>query len=1141
MPTQEKIKPSRSFFLTDLSLRNRSTVLFISLMLSIFGVIFYQELPKDSYPEVKINRIYVGTPYPGNSPIEIENLITRPIEKELNTISDVEEITSATVVDYSTIVVEFPPEMSTQEAVIKTKDAVDRAKSELPTDLDNDPNVFEFDFASLPILNVNLSGNYSIEELKGYAERLEELVERIPEIAKVEIRGVDEREVQVLLDPHKMDAVKVSFRDIENAISEENINISGGDVLDGGLRRSVRVLGQFAEPSGLERIVVKREKGNIVHLGELAEVRFDYPNDKKSYARLDGKPVVSVDIVKRSGENLLLATDKVFREIEKAKLNFPAGLNVSISNDQSSHTRDMVSSLENNIISGVVLVVLVLLFFLGARNALFVGVSIPLSMLLSFCVLAAMGATINMMVLFSLIMALGMLVDNGIVVTENIYRLLEQGKPILVAVRQGVGEVAYAIISSTMTTLAAFFPLLLWPGLIGEFMKYLPLTLIITLSSSLFVALVINPVLIYYFMRIEKIEVKPLSVRTRRQAWLKPLLFLGVGGVIALFLGTQMTFLRVVGNMLLIALGLYFLNLYVLQPFSVYFRKHFLPALEHQYHRLLDHALKGNNPYRYFFSTLGLFFLAFALMGVFTPSVVFFPVNQPRMANVFIEFPIGMDIVQTNDFSKKVENEVMEVLKPYEYMVQSVITKVGEGAGDPQDISANRGEAPNKALVTVSFDEFQFRKEVLTSDLLDKMRERLAGYPGVYIAVEKDQAGPPVGKPISIEILGDDLDGLVRVGERLRAAILRSGIQGIEELKITPQKDKPELSIQVDKEQARRLGLSALMVGGEIRTALFGKEVSKYKKGEDDYEIILRFDEEHRREVSYLLDKEIVFRNQSNGKLVQVPISSVAHAVYGTTYSQVNRKDLKRLITLSSNVLGGYNSTEVNNELRQLLEGIELPPGYTYRFGGEQAKQAEEMSFLSRAFILAVFMIFLIIVTQFNSFTTPFIIMTTVVFSSIGVLMGLVIFQMEFVVIMTMIGLISLAGVVVNNAIVLLDFVSQRRRERQAALPEGEKLSFEEVILSIKEAGRARLRPVLLTAITTVLGLLPLAVGFNLDITGWFSTYDSQFYVGGDNVIFWGPMSWAIIFGLSFATFLTLVIVPVMYWFFSRLSYRFSR
>ena len=1119
----EEIK--RRFPLTDFSLKNRTTVLLLTVLLAVSGIQLYLGLPKDSFPEVKINQIYVGTPYPGNSPIEVENLITRPLEQEINNISSVDKITSVTVQDYSVIIVEFPPSEDTQQALLDVKDAVDKAKPEFPSDLDEEPNVFEFDFANLPILNINLTGNYDISALKSFAEDLQERIERIGEVAKVEIRGVDEKEVEVLLDPYKMDAVKVTFSDIQRAIASENMNMSGGDILDGGLRRSLRIEGQISDPKQLEEIVVKHEKGNIVHLKELAKINFGYRKEKKSYARLSSAPVVSIDVVKRSGENLIITTDKVMRIIAEAQRTFPTNLSISTTNDQSQNTRNMVQNLENNIISGVILVVLVLQFFLGIRNALFVGFAIPMSMFLSFCVLAAMDATINMMILFSLIMALGMLVDNGIVVVENAYRLLEKGKSPMKAVKQGVGEVAWPIIVSTLTTLVAFFPLLVWPGLVGEFMKYLPMTLIITLSSSLFVALIINPIIIMLF-----IKPPPPKANKHRRAITRFLIICAIG---AFFLLIKWI---VIGNLLIAFALLILLQIYVLTPSADLFQTRFLPALETRYKQLLTYALQGTRPYVYITSTVALLIGSFVLMGIFTPPVLFFPNSQPNLVNVFIEFPIGTDIETSNRFASKVEKQVMKLVEPYDYMVESVMTKAGLGSADPDDLAANQGETPHRALVTVHFKEFKYRQGVSTEEIMTQIRKTLSGYPGVRIAVEKDRTGPPVGKAISIEVIGEDLEILIETAKRMQNFINSSPIAGIESLKIDPAKNKPELTIHVDKEKARRYGLSTSAVASEIRTSLFGREVSKYKEGEEDYAINLRLAEEYKHDIQVLLNKNITFRDASTGRFSQVPISSVASVDYDNTYNQISRKDLKRVVTLSSNVLSGFNATKVNDEIRALLNDFDTPNGYEIRFSGEQERQAEEMAFLSNAFLIAVFLIFLVIIAQFNTLSSPLIIMATILFSSIGVLLGLVIFQMNFIVIMTMIGLISLAGIVVNNGIVLLDFIVQIKAQKRRELGL-ERLPFTAVVQAVIQAGETRMRPVLLTAITTILGLIPLAVGLNIDFIGLFTTYDPNVYMGGGNVDFWAPMCWTIIFGLSFATFLTLVIVPVMYWIFLRIQY----
>ena len=1125
IPEEAPKKIDKEFKLTSYALRNKTTVYFLTFLVVVMGISNYISLPKDSYPEVEQPIIYIGTAYPGNSPLDMENLVTRPIEKELNSISEIEKINSTSVQDYSTIIIEFDPKTSVQDALTKVKDAVDRSKPELPNDLPADPNVFELNFSEFPIMNINLSGNYSLDELNKYAEYLEDEIEKIREVSKVDIRGVDQKELRIKADPYQMEARNINFGDIENAIKAENVTLSGGNVLDDGVRRTIRVLGEFEDPRQLLDVVVKHEKGNIAYLRDVATVEFSY-KDKTSYARLNGEPVVMVDVVKRSGENLIDATKKIYTVLAKARAEvLPEDLNISITNDQSEFTVEMVSSLENNIISGVILVVLVLLFFLGTRNALFAGMAIPLSMFLSFVILGAFGITINMMVLFGLIMALGMLVDNGIVVVENVYRLMEQGYKPMDATRLGVGEVAWPIIASTATTLAAFLPLAMWPGIMGEFMKYLPITLIVALSSSLFVALVINPIFIATFMKVDGNGVE-LNIK---RIWKMVIIFLVLGAILLLLKVT------VIGNLLIVYALLTLLNIYILTPLSKNFQRGLLPVIERMYAVTIAVALKGKNPYLFFFGTIALV-VSISLFIVRSPEIIYFPINEPKYANVFIEFPVGTDIEVTNEFSLVLEEKVMAVITPYQNIVESVTANVGQGTSDPNDPSGiGQSDTPHKARITVNFVEYKKRGGINTQTVLDEMRNAVKGYPGVTVTVDKDAAGPPAGKPISIELSGDDLATLMRLGEQMKNYINESGIPGIEKLKTDLEIGKPELIVDIDREKARRFGLSTYMVADEVRTSLFGKEISKFKQGEDDYEIQLRLDDKYRYDVDALLNKSVTFRDQSSGRIVQVPISSIAQAELSSTYGSIKRKDLKRVINITSNVLSGYNPTKITAQIKDLLEDFSMPPGYSYKFTGEQEQQAEQFEFLFGALLLAVGIIFFIIVAQFNKLTTPIIIMTTVPLSTIGVFLGLVIFNMNFVVIMTMVGIISLAGVVVNNAIVLLDFIELKRkrmREEQGV----DRLEMPDVILAIKEAGKTRLRPVLLTAITTVLGLIPLAVGINIDFIGLFQNYNPDFYVGGDSVIFWSPLSWTIIFGLIFATFLTLVIVPVMYLFFARIN-----
>lgn len=1154
----EKTGKMKEFGLTTASIKNRTTVFVITFIILLAGLSAYITVPKESFPEVVIPEIYIGTPYPGNSPTDIEKLITRPLEKEINTITGVDEITSTSTQGYSAIDVKFDFDVTPEEALRKVKDKVDVAMSnpDFPDDLPADPNIFELNFSELmPVMNVNLSGDYSLDDLKEYAEILEDRIEDLPQISKVDIRGVMDKEVEIEVDYLKAEARRISFNDISSAIQQENLTISGGDVLIDNFRRTLQVIGEFRSTEDVERVIVKNENQDVVYLGDIASVHFK-EKEKESYAREYLSPVVTLDIIKRAGENLIEASDQINAIIEDAQRHdLPENLNISITNDQSDQTRTQVDELQNSIIFGVILVVGVLLFFLGLRNALFVGIAIPLSMFMSFMILNSMGITFNVMVLFSLVLALGMLVDNGIVVVENIYRLMdEKGMSAFDAAKYGVGEVAWPIIASTATTLAAFVPLAIWPGMMGEFMKYLPITLIIVLSSSLFVALVINPALTAVFMRVGEMKVNHRRVNIVSSV-------LSVIGLLFIVFSMGMVSeegvdhgvpLRVLGNMMLVGGLLGFLNTYVLTPATENFQQVFLPKLERAYERFLSFALSKRRPWYFFFGTVMLFVISLVLMGVATPKVEFFPANEPQYLNVFIEKPIGTSIEETNRVAHDIEKRVIKVITGEEFMatdpmdgemrpflVNSVIGQVGNGTSDPNQ-GPQLGNTPHKARITVSFVKFQERQGFSTNDVLNAIREDLRNYPDAEVVVTKNEDGPPQGPPINIEVTGEDYDEIMLTANRMKRFIEARRIAGIEELKLDVNKEKPEMPVTIDREKARRYGLSTYQVGDAIRTALFGREVSTFKDGEDDYPINIRFSEAYRNNPDALLNQKITFRDPATGRIKQVPISSVASIDKSNTFSAVKRIDLERVITIYSNVLEGYNANEIVASIKKELQAFDTPDNISWKFTGQQEEQQKEFSFLLTALMVAFFLIFLIITAQFNSISTPFIIGFSVFFSMIGVLLGLVIFQMDFVILMTMIGIISLAGVVVNNAIVLIDYTNliRERKKEELGLGREAKLPFNEVVASIVEGGKTRLRPVLLTAITTILGLLPLAIGLNIDFVGFMVDYDPKIYIGGDNNVFWKPMSWAIIYGLTFATFLTLIIVPVMYWYLNRMKYK---
>lgn len=1124
---KEKLKKKfREFSLTSLAVDNSTTILILTFMILLFGVRSYQTIPKESFPEIPFPELFVNTAYFGNSPKDIENLITIPLERELAGISEVKNITSNSIQDFSLIVVEFDVDTEREVAIRKVKDAIDRAKPDLPNDLTEDPEIIDINLSEIPIMTINLSGEFTQEELKGFAEHLEDQIKSLREISDVDIKGDRELEVKIDVDLYRMQSVKVSFTDIENAIQSENVTMSGGEILTDGYRRSVRVIGEFETIEEIRDMVVKSEDQKTIYLRDIAEVSLDY-EDPISIARADQLPVISLDIIKRAGENLLNASDKIKVIIEESKINvLPTDLTVQIFNDQSVETRDMVQNLENSIISGVILVILVLLFFLGIRNAIFVGVAIPLSMLMGILVINILGYTLNMVILFSLILALGLLVDNAIVVVENIYRLRQEGFSGAKAAKYGTGEVALPIVASTATTLAAFLPLAFWPGLMGSFMKYLPITLIIVLTSSLFVALVINPVLTSLYMKVdEKADEKNERFRKRKNV------LLGVIGML-LFAGLfHLVGVLWMRNILVIVSFLALLNIFILREATFWFQNRFIPFLERIYDSFIRIALNRFMPVVVFLGTVLLLVFAVGLLVVNQPKVEFFPETQPAFVNVFLELPLGTDIMVTDELVNELEGRIMETIEPHRDIVEAVLAQIGQNTADPNS-GPDFGSSPQRARITVSFVPAIERIGVNTFDILEKIRESISGIPGVEISVDRNNDGPPVGRPINIEISGEDLVELAETTEKMRVFINNQQIGGIEELRSDLNLGKPEVMVHIDRDAARRYGASTFSIADAMRSAVFGKEVTKYKIGEDEYPIMIRLDKKYRDNLTDLMNQQVVFRSASSGRMITVPISSVANLEYTSTYNSVNRKNEERVVTLYSNILEDYNANEVVSRIKLALQGFEMPGNLSYEFTGEQEEQAENIDFLNTAFLVAIFLIFVIIVSQFNSLVTPFIIILSVVFSTIGVFLGYVVNDMDIVIIMTGVGIISLAGIVVNNAIVLIDYINLliRRKCIDKEVDSLFDLAKSEVKECIVSGGTIRLRPVLLTAITTVLGLIPLAIGFNFNFFTFVSDLDPNFYVGGDSVEFWGVMAWTVIYGLMFATFLTLIVVPAMYW-----------
>ena len=1146
----------KSFGISTWAVNNKITVYVIMAIILVAGIMAYVTMPRESFPEVVEKKIYVSSVFPGNTAADVEKFVTEPIEQEIRDISGIKSIKSTSFNDYGMTIIEFNDDVTIEEAKSDVKDKVDMVKADsdwptLDTGAKVEPNVFDLNIAEeFPIANVNITGNYTLQQLKDFAEKLEDDFEALQAIKEAPIRGINDREVEVALDVYKMAASQTSFNDVAGSISNDNKTISGGNIINKDQRLGIRVVGEIESPDDLLNMVVK-EKDGVVYLRDIAEIKFK-EQDKTTYAREFGEPVIMMDIKKRSGENMIDAVASVEKIINEAKETYiPNDVEISITNNQAPQTENQVKDLINNIVFGVILVVGVLMFFLGLRNASFVGMAIPLSMLMSLMILNFMGVTMNTMVLFGLVMGLGMLVDNGIVVVENVYSLMNAGYSRKEAAIQGVGEIAWPIIASTATTLAAFFPLALWPGTMGEFMKIFPMTLSVVLGSSLFVALIINAMMTAEFMHTEAEDKKPPN----RNRIIKNSIIWGVIGIILVVLGYVFSVgaLRVFGNLAIFVAIMFWAYEYLLYPASIWLQDKGLPWLEEQYRRFLKWALHRKRPIWLMIGMVVLFIFSFALFGIVQPKVLFFPETEPNQIIVYIEYPEGTDIEKTNEITQQVEREVMEVLddyvvqedgQNYNYMAEAIVSQVGEGAGNPQTDAGSSADIPHKGKITVSLREFKYRRGILSSDVLEAVRKNVKGHAGASITVEKDAVGPPTGYPVNIEIKGKDYNTMMDEAERMLTFIDNAQIPGIEELRIDVSRDVPEMKLTVNRELAGSMGISNQMVGGTLRQSIYGNEVSRYRPDGDDndYPINIRLNEEQRYDENLLFNQPITFMNQATGRVVQIPIASITTAEKGKQFSKIKRDDYERTITVYSNVLSGYNPTETVNKIKEKLQhsGYKLPRGMSYAFTGEQEDQAENMSFLLSALLMAIAGIVLIIVAQFNSVSKPVIIMISVLFSFIGVFLGLIVGGNDFVIMMTMMGIISLAGIVVNNAIVLIDYTQLLidRKKKRMSIPENVMLPVAEMKNSVINGGKSRLRPVLLTAITTVLGLVPLATGLNIDFEGLLMNYNPNIYVGGDNVIFWGPLAWTVIYGLIFATFLTLVIVPVMQYLVNRLKFR---
>jgi|TARA_B110000037_G_scaffold21807_1_gene24318 multidrug efflux pump subunit AcrB len=1147
--TSKNKNSEKEFGLSSWAINNKTTIYVVMALILFLGFSAYQEMPRESFPEIKETKIYIYSIFPGNTGEDMEKLITNPIEDKVKTISNVIEITSTSEEDVSMVIVEFDESITPEAAKQKIKDNLDTEISSEDWPMFNgakiEPNVFDLSISEeVPILNINISGNFPLEKLKFYAEVLQEKIESLDEIKEASIRGAQDKEVEIAVDIYKMTAAKVSFNDIIGAIQNGNVTMSAGNIINSGQRRTIRVIGEIEDPSELENFVVKWEFNKPVYIKDLATISFQ-EKEKTTYAREFGETVVMLDIKKRAGKNMVDAADKVREILKEAIANdLPVNLKTSISNDQSTKTIGQVNDLVNNIIFGIILVVGVLMFFLGFKNALFVGFAIPMSMFMSLMILSNLGYTMNTMILFGLIMGLGMLVDNGIVVVENVYRLMdEEGMSRIEAAKKGISEIAFPIIISTATTVAAFIPLGLWPGLMGQFMIYFPITLSVVLGSSLFVAIFFNSVLVSQFMKVEDKDM-PL-----KNIIIISSILLGLGTFIYLFGGEN----RILGSVMVFTAIMLWVYRFILRKMANHFQTKVLTRLERFYEKSLKIALKGWRPYLIIIGTFMLLLVAFIGFGysVATQRTViqFFPDNKPNQIIVYIEYPQGTDIEKTNTITKEIESQVYTILNSkenmdgdYNYLIESVVSQVGEGAGNPATDGGSFAEMPHKAKITASMREYKYRKGRDSEALRRKVQESLVGiYPGVSISVEKDLNGPPVGYPINVEIEGDDYTELIASAENIRDFINSRNIEGIDELKIDVNKSKPSMTVEIDRKKSGELGVTASQIGQQLRNSVFGAKAGVFKEDGDDFDIYVRFNEKDRYNKSAIFNQRITFRDMSSGQIKEVPVSALVKHTNNSGFSAIKHRDTKRVVVLYSALSPGFTDAAaiVSKIQKEMNEFSNLPSEVSIDYTGQIEEQNKQMNFLMGAFFTGLGLIFLILIFQFNSISKPVIIMLAIFLSLIGVFGGIVLTGAPFVIMMTMMGIISLAGIVVNNGVVLLDYTQLLIDRKKAGLnlTKKDSLHIEGIYDSIVVAGKARLRPVLLTAITTILGLIPLAIGFNINFYTLFSDFNPNIYFGGDNVIFWGPLAWTVIYGLFVATFLTLIVVPILFYLSHKLKF----
>lgn len=1068
--------------ITEFSIKHFMAVLVMCAGILILGAASYLTMPRENFPDIEVPVITVTTLFTGANPTDVETSITIPLETELEGIEGLEEIRSVSSGELSLITLEFDPNIVMETALSRARDAVDKTRSELPSGIDN-PVVEEFSFAGdVPVVVLNLVGSerVALSQLYELAENIEDKLERLPGVLDVELKGGREREILVEVDPERLRFYNLTLEQVQRVLITSNRNISAG-VSEGATTRIVmRAPGEFQTPAQIFNLAVGTTgSGTPIYMRDLAMVRYSF-EDEKSRARhyeftsrdgedsvdhyVEPQKSVSIEIMKRTGKNLLKLTDAVKETIDQ--LGLSNEVNVITSLDTSKDVRTLISDLQNNIGTALILVLLVIFVGLGARNAFLVALAIPFSMFISMICLSMFGFTLNMMVLYSLILALGMLVDNAIVIVENIYRHYSMGLSRPQAALTGTREVAWPVITSTATTVGAFFPLIFWPGVMGEFMGFLPKTVIIVLLSSLFVALVINPTLCSLFMKRKKTHETSPDQDSERPAYRAVVL----------------------------------------------------------YGRFLEFLL--HRPYWTVSTAAVLLVFVISLYAVFGAGTEFFPTLDPNSVICSIDPPEGASLEESDRLSRELENRIFG--KPgsgFAHPVRnlkfaSVTIGLSEGGGFGE-------EEAGSVRTRIQFVDRDYRSES-TAGTVSEIRDRIDGrnregvlvtYPlyGAEYDVIKPQEGPPTGKPVSIDIFGENLNLMTDVIHEMKRLMLET--EGIAKPTDNAATAQPTLEWYIDRARAGMFGLDQATVATFLQLAVGGVRSGTFGHGDEEQDILFRLPEWYRSTTGHL--ENVTIPTPRGGS---VPITSVTEAKLVPGPVSINHYNRMRVLNAGAEVQPWIRAdADVRAGFQEKVKEYSFPPGITYSFGGAAEEQEKSTAFLWKAFFIAVFIISMVLVIQFNSILVPAIVMASVILSLIGVFSGLLIFDMPFGIIMSGIGVISLAGVVVNNAIVLLDAIRQLQNKGYR------------IYDAIVTAGMIRFRPVLLTAITTMLGLAPMALKINIDFLNLSYQYNT------DSSQYWQSMAVVIIFGLFLATLLTLGVVPVLYILYDRFRTRMSR